>query len=46
MEIATVSPGGSHDGGKEEKVALVVVVLVVVKFRFDCGVERTIDVGV
>jgi len=40
------SPGGRHDGGKEEKVALFVVVLVVVKLRFDCGIERAVCVGV
>ena len=43
--IATDSPGGRHDGRKEEKVALVVVVLVVVKLRFDCGVELAVGVG-
>jgi hypothetical protein len=28
------SPGGRYDGGKEEEIALVVVVLVVVELRF------------
>jgi hypothetical protein len=31
---------------KEEEVALVVVVLVVVELRFDGGIQRAVDVGV
>jgi hypothetical protein len=45
-EISTDSPGGRHDGGKEEKVALVVVVLLVVKLRFDCRIDGSVGVGV
>ncbi len=40
------SPGGCHDAGKEEEIALVVVVLVVVELRFDGVMKRAADVGV
>ncbi len=45
-EVAADSPGGRHDGGKEEEGAIVGVVLVIVKLRFDSGIERAVGVGV
>jgi len=45
-EVTADSPRGRHDGGKKEENALVVVVLVIVKPRFDSCIERAVGVGV